>query len=261
MRCSASAPTSGCPTTRRRLGCTPRPGCSTGIGLLDRVHRLSNLTHSAQVTGLEWNVRVVRRAQPRRDREDRRRLRVLLGERRLRALRPRRVRCAADADGRRGPSVLLQSDRAAPRAVPGAPARADRSCRAQRGHHRNLLVSATGTGKTVMAAVDYARAAADAAPSAAALRRPPRRRSSSRAGRRSATPCAMPRSASCGSAGMRPQRFEHVFASIQSLDVADLEPTSRPITSTSSSSTSSITPPRPRTSACSTTSRPSSCSA
>ena len=27
----------------------------------------------------------------------------------------------------------------------------------QLGHHRNLLVSATGTGKTVMAAVDYAR--------------------------------------------------------------------------------------------------------
>ena len=25
----------------------------------------------------------------------------------------------------------------------------------QRGHHRNLLVSATGTGKTVMAALDY----------------------------------------------------------------------------------------------------------
>ena len=27
----------------------------------------------------------------------------------------------------------------------------------QQGHHRNLLVSATGTGKTVMAAVDYGR--------------------------------------------------------------------------------------------------------
>ena len=27
----------------------------------------------------------------------------------------------------------------------------------QQGHHRNLLVAATGTGKTVMAAVDYAR--------------------------------------------------------------------------------------------------------
>ena len=26
-----------------------------------------------------------------------------------------------------------------------------------KGHHRNLLVSATGTGKTVMAAVDYGR--------------------------------------------------------------------------------------------------------
>src|SRR3546814_4425687 len=27
----------------------------------------------------------------------------------------------------------------------------------EKGHHRNLLVAATGTGKTVMAAVDYAR--------------------------------------------------------------------------------------------------------
>ena len=27
----------------------------------------------------------------------------------------------------------------------------------QQGHHRNLLVSATGTGKTVMAALDYLR--------------------------------------------------------------------------------------------------------
>src|SRR5207247_2578527 len=27
----------------------------------------------------------------------------------------------------------------------------------EQGHHRNLLVSATGTGKTVMAALDYAR--------------------------------------------------------------------------------------------------------
>src|SRR6185369_10847666 len=27
----------------------------------------------------------------------------------------------------------------------------------QRGHHRNLLAAATGTGKTVMAAIDYAR--------------------------------------------------------------------------------------------------------
>ena len=47
-------------------------------------------------------------------------------------------------------------------------------CRDERGHHRNLLVSATGTGKTVMAAVDYARLRASAAAGAAAVRRPPR---------------------------------------------------------------------------------------
>lgn len=45
----------------------------------------SNLTQSAQVTGLEWNVRVSQ-AQPRCGREVRRRLRQLLGRRRLRPL-------------------------------------------------------------------------------------------------------------------------------------------------------------------------------
>ena len=44
----------------------------------------------------------------------------------------------------------------------------------QRGHHRNLLVSATGTGKTVMAAVDYARLRETAATGAPAVRRPSR---------------------------------------------------------------------------------------
>ena len=50
------------------------------------------------------------------------------------------------------------------------------------GHHRNLLVAATGTGKTVMAAVDYRDLARDAAAGAPAVRRPPAARSSSRAG-------------------------------------------------------------------------------
>ena len=43
----------------------------------------------------------------------------------------------------------------------------------QQGFHRNLLVSATGTGKTVMAAVDYARLKR-AASRPTALRRAPR---------------------------------------------------------------------------------------
>ena len=91
----------------------------------------------------------------------------------------------------------------------------------QQGHHRNLLVSATGTGKTVMAAIDYAR-----------LRtRLPRSRllfiahreeilDQSRATFRHAL-----RDYTFGEkwvGGERPVRFEHVFASVQSLSAANL---------------------------------------
>jgi superfamily II DNA or RNA helicase len=89
------------------------------------------------------------------------------------------------------------------------------------GHHRNLLVAATGTGKTVMAAVDYAR-----------LRRVLSRSrllfvahrmeilDQSRATFRHAL-----RDGTFGErwvAGDRPSWFDHVFASIQSLNSADV---------------------------------------
>jgi superfamily II DNA or RNA helicase len=90
-----------------------------------------------------------------------------------------------------------------------------------RGHHHNLLVSATGTGKTVMAAVDYAR-----------LRhRLGRARLLFIAHRKEildqsrATFQYALRDASFGEMwvdGAKPQRFEHVFASVQSLSHADL---------------------------------------
>src|SRR5262249_12770870 len=89
------------------------------------------------------------------------------------------------------------------------------------GHHRNLLVAATGTGKTVMAAVDYAR-----------IRRElPRDRLLSIAHREEilnqsiATWRHAIGEGDCGEEGVRgkrPIRFEHVFASIQSLNAADL---------------------------------------
>ena len=90
------------------------------------------------------------------------------------------------------------------------------------GHHRNLLVAATGTGKTVMAAVDYAR-----------LRpRLQRDRLLFVAHREEileqsrATFAQALRDASFGElwvGGKRPSRFEHVFASIQSLNRSGLE--------------------------------------
>jgi superfamily II DNA or RNA helicase len=91
-----------------------------------------------------------------------------------------------------------------------------------RGHHRNLVVAATGTGKTVMAATDYAR-----------LRRTlPRARLLFVAHRDEileqsrATFALALRDASFGErwvGGDRPERFEHVFASIQSVNATGLE--------------------------------------
>jgi superfamily II DNA or RNA helicase len=91
----------------------------------------------------------------------------------------------------------------------------------QRGHHRNLLVSATGTGKTVMAVLDYAR-----------LRRElPRARLLFVAHRQEILDQARGtfriglRDHGFGEAwagGRHPREFEHVFASIQSLSAAGL---------------------------------------
>ena len=92
----------------------------------------------------------------------------------------------------------------------------------QRGFHRNLLVSATGTGKTVMAAVDYARLR-ESLPRARLLFVAHRNEilQQSLATFRHAI-----RDSSFGEpwvAGARPEIFEHVFASIQSLSGADLQ--------------------------------------
>ena len=89
------------------------------------------------------------------------------------------------------------------------------------GHHRNLLVAATGTGKTVMAAVDYARLRT-ALPRHRLLFVAHREEilDQSRATFRHAL-----RDAAFGEkwvGGQRPTHFEHVFASIQSLNSADV---------------------------------------
>jgi superfamily II DNA or RNA helicase len=91
-----------------------------------------------------------------------------------------------------------------------------------RGHHRNLLVSATGTGKTVMAAVDYGRLRGTL----------PRARLLFVAHRKEileqglATFRQVMRDHSFGELwvdGARPTAFEHVFASVQSLSAAGRE--------------------------------------
>ena len=184
----------------------------------------SNLTHSAQVTGLEWNVRVSARPEPRRARQVRRGLRQLLGERRLRPVRPDEFDDgAATAGGTdRGPQVILSPIELRPFPFQERLLELIELSR-QRGHHRNLLVAATGTGKTVMAALDYGRARDSDSPGRGCCSSPTARRSSTRAWPRSATRSAMPSFGEKWVGGSRPTRFDHVFASIQSLSAGDLD--------------------------------------
>jgi superfamily II DNA or RNA helicase/HKD family nuclease len=180
----------------------------------------SNLTHSAMVTGLEWNVRVSGVRNPD----------VVA-----------KMTAVFDSYWASGDFVLFDRDEFRQRTARTEPEQALRLSPIEivlmpfqerlleqvelartRGRHRNLLVAATGTGKTVMAAVDYAR-----------LReRLPRDRVLFVAHREEilaqsrATFAHALRDAAFGElwvGGKRPTRFEHVFASIQSLNRSGLE--------------------------------------
>jgi len=177
----------------------------------------SNLTYSAQVTGLEWNVRLSEARNPdavakiaavfesywaSRDfvpydpQEFRRRTAVVTSEHEL-LLGPLEVVLRPFQE------ELLDALKLA----------------RHHGHHRNLLASATGTGKTVIAAVDYAQLRS----------RLSRDRLLFVAHReeildqsRNTFRQAL-RDASFGEKWVgrdRPTRFDHVFASIQSLNAA-----------------------------------------
>ena len=95
------------------------------------------------------------------------------------------------------------------------------------GRWRNLVVMATGTGKTVVAALDYQRLREPAAGRVAAVRRAPATRSSGRAGRRSGTSSGTAPSASCSVGGERPRRVAarlRLRPVVDRLDLAELDP-------------------------------------
>jgi superfamily II DNA or RNA helicase len=179
----------------------------------------SNLTHSAQVTGLEWNVRVSGARNPD----------VLA-----------KMRAVFDSYWHSSDFVAFDAEEFARRTITGRVASEllsplevrleafqDRlleqiALARARGRHRNLLVSATGTGKTVMAAVDYARLRSTLGLARllfVAHRKEILERSL-------ATYRQVLREASFGELwvdGRRPVSFDHVFASIQTLTVEVLE--------------------------------------
>jgi superfamily II DNA or RNA helicase len=181
----------------------------------------SNLTHSAQVTGLEWNVRVSGARNP-----------DIVAK----------VAAVFESYWNGDDFVPYEADEFAQRTavadagttrfvLPPTELRPEPfqerlleliASSRQRGHHRNLLVSATGTGKTVMAAIDYARLR-QALPRARLLFVAHREEILEKS-RDTFRHCLRdPGFGELWVGGERPRRFDHVFASIQSLHASKLE--------------------------------------
>ena len=179
----------------------------------------SNLTHSAQVHGLEWNVRASGARNPGVLSKIEAVFESYWNSQDFVPYQRERFLEATAAE-RPAPVVLLSPVEL--RLEPFQERLLEQiALSRQRGWHRNLLVSATGTGKTVMAAVDYARLQTSL----------PRARLLFVAHREEILTQSLMtfrqalRDHAFGEpwvGGARPARFEHVFASIQSLSSAGL---------------------------------------
>lgn len=181
----------------------------------------SNLTHWAQATGLEWNVRI----SGARNRSIVEKVAAVFEsyweEADFEPYDPVRFALAVDHGGLETERLVLSPTEIRPYPFQERLLEEIELSREQ-GFHRNLLVAATGTGKTVMAALDYQRL----------RRRLPRSRLLFVAHReeilrqsRNTFAHAL-RDASFGEmwvGGRRPKEFEHVFASIQSLNANGVE--------------------------------------
>jgi len=181
----------------------------------------SNLTRWAQATGLEWNVRI----SGARNRSIIEKVGAVFDSYWEEAdFEPYdRDRFAAAVDRERPDTERLVLSPTEVRPYPFQERLLEEiQLSRERGWHRNLLVSATGTGKTVMAALDYQRLRS-ALPRARLLfvaHREEILRQSRNTFRHAL------RDASFGElwvGGRRPEEYEHVFASIQSLNASGVD--------------------------------------
>jgi superfamily II DNA or RNA helicase len=176
----------------------------------------SNLTYSAQVTGVEWNLKL----SSARDAAVIQRMQTIFDsywvQDEFRPYDPEEFAAATQSDDVTGLSGVAGFALKQFQKLLLAQLEAAREW----GQHRNLLVAATGTGKTVMAAEDYAR-----------LRHQGHDRLLFLAHRKEILDQSLTtfrralNDFSFGEkwfAGQKPLTFEHVFASVQSLHHADL---------------------------------------
>lgn len=181
----------------------------------------SNLTHSAQVSGLEWNVRVSGARNPEVVDKVRAVFESYWENPDFRPYDSEEFDSHLGRQNGRGSLVYLSPVAITP--LPFQQRMLDQlGVAREQGRHRNLLASATGTGKTVMAALDYAR-----------LRRTlVRDRLLFVAHRKEILEQSQatfrhalrdPNFGESWVAGRRPSHFDHVFASIQSVNLTDLD--------------------------------------
>lgn len=182
----------------------------------------SNLSRAGQVVGQEWNVRLSARRNPAAIRKLIAAFENAWENGDFVVFDAEEFRDAgARASGERDPVLVLPLHELRLEPFQERLLEQIESARL-RGRHRNLLVAATGTGKTVMAAVDYARL----------RQRLDRARLLFVAHREEILDQALAtfrfalRETSFGEkwvGGARPRAYEHVFASIQSLSAAGVE--------------------------------------
>jgi superfamily II DNA or RNA helicase len=181
----------------------------------------SNLTHSAQVVGLEWNARFSGSRNPDVVNKVDAVFESYWNSGDFAPYNREQFDERTQRNENNGPQIFLSPIEIRPEPFQERLLEQIELAR-QQGHHRNLLVSATGTGKTVMAAIDYARLKA----------RLPRARLLFVAHRKEILDQSMAtfrhamRDHQFGEMwvdGHKPNRFEHVFASIQSLNAAGLD--------------------------------------
>ncbi len=180
----------------------------------------SNLTHQAQVTGLEWNVRVAGARNPDVIEKFSAVFESYWSQDDFRPFDADEFLELAGRQAESGPKVYLSPVEIRPEPFQSRLLELIALAR-MRGQHRNLLVSATGTGKTVMAALDYQRLRSQMS----------RSRLLFVAHRKEILDQSLatfrhalrdPAFGELWVGGDRPRQFDHVFASIQSISATGL---------------------------------------
>ena len=175
----------------------------------------SNLTHSAQISGLEWNLRVSGIRNPDTIRKMKAMFDGYWASGDFVAYDRNEFRAVSQV-ARTGPIVYLSPVEI--RLEPFQERLLELVDLARsKGNHRNLLVSATGTGKTVMAAIDYARLR-KVLPSSRLLFVAHRKEILDQSMATFRHALRAPDFGEQWVGGQKPENFDHVFASIQSLN-------------------------------------------